>query len=205
MRTLLDEFRTARVGASLSQERIARALGRSDAWVSWTESGRNEGLSVIDLATMLACVGMDLSGRAYPVGSGLRDAAQVKALAALRNLVTPHWSWATEVPMPIPGDLRAWDAVLSRPRCRIGVDAESRVRDAQAVDRRVMLKWRDSGLDRAMILVPDTRSNRTVLREAGPLLEGNYPVPSAVALAALQAGEDPGGNAIIVLPAGRGS
>jgi len=107
--------------------------------------------------------------------------------------------------MPIPGDLRAWDCVLSRDGFRIGVDAESRLRDAQAVERRVILMQRDSGVDRAVILVPATRTNRTVLHEFGQALRSNFPVASAVALRALRTGEDPGGNAVIVLDRRRSS
>jgi Helix-turn-helix domain len=183
----------------LSQAQVGTSLGRSDAWVSWTETGRNDSLSVVDLSAMLACVGLQLSVRAYPASGGLRDGAQVALLAAFRAIVAPTWGWASEVPMPIPGDLRAWDAVLSRPACRIGVDAETRLNDAQAVDRRVMLKLRDSGVDRAIILVAGTRTNRSVLREFGPAVRTNFPVASAPALKALIAGADPGGNAIVIL------
>jgi hypothetical protein len=47
--------------------------------------------------------------------------------------------------------------------------------------------------------VPGTRTNRSVLREFRLALAANFPVPSLVALEALAAGRDPGGNAIIVL------
>ena len=199
LRDAVAEFRRARVDASLSQALIGRALGRSDAWVSWTESGRNESLSVVDMSAMLACSGLELSLRAYPSGGGLRDAPQIEILAEFRGLVVPPWGWASEVPMPIAGDLRAWDCVLSRAVFRVGVDAESRLRDAQAVDRRVMLKQRDSGVDRAVILIRGTRSNRAALHEFGHALRANFPIPSAVALQALREGKDPGGNAIIIL------
>ena len=101
--------------------------------------------------------------------------------------------------MPIHGDLRAWDAALVAPTFTIGVDAETRLRDIQAVDRRVALKLRDSGFDRAIILVAATRSNRQVLREFGSSLEADYPITSAAALLALATGDDPGGNSLIVL------
>ena len=156
-------------------------------------------MSVVQLSQLLACVGLELSLRAYPAGRGIRDDAQAAVLERFASLVVPPWSWATEVPMPIPGDLRAWDGVL-RGVCKIGVDAETRIRDLQAVDRRVMLKLRDSELDRALIVVPDTRSNRAMLASTAPSLESNYPIPGRVALQALRDGRDPGGNAIIVVP-----
>ena len=101
--------------------------------------------------------------------------------------------------MPIDGDLRAWDAALVATDLRIGIDAETRLREVQAVDRRVMLKLRDSAFDRAIMLVAATRSNRLALQDIGPSLLANYPIHSAAALRALAAGEDPGGNSVIVL------
>jgi hypothetical protein len=62
-----------------------------------------------------------------------------------------------------------------------------------------MLKLRDSGFDRAIILVAATRANRLAIREVGSGLRANYPVSSRAALLALAAGVDPGGNALIVL------
>ena len=101
--------------------------------------------------------------------------------------------------MPIERDLRAWDAALLMPGLTIGIDAETRLRDVQAVDRRVMLKLRDSGFDRAVLLVASTRSNRRALRDAGSSLDANYPVATRAALQALAVGADPGGNCLIVL------
>ena len=101
--------------------------------------------------------------------------------------------------MPIEGDLRAWDAALFGASVKIGVDAETRLRDVQAVDRRVMLKLRDSGFDRAVLLVAATGSNRNALRDGGNALANNYPIPMRAALRALAAGEDPGGNCLILI------
>ena len=180
---------------------IAKAIGRSDAWVSWTESGANAKLSIVDASRMLSCVGLELSVRGYPAGRGVRDEAQLDLLARLRLVVASRWEWRTEVPMPIAGDSRAWDVVLRGPGVSIGVEAETRLRDLQAVDRRIMLKLRDSGFDRAIILVGATRTNRLILREIGESVRANYPVSSRQALDALANGRDPGGNAIMVLAA----
>lgn len=149
---------------------------------------------------MLSCVGLDLSVRAYPAGKGIRDEAQLALIGRLKALVQHRWNWRTEVPVPLPGDQRAWDVVLRGSGVTIGVEAESRLRDIQALDRRVMLKLRDSGLDQVVILVAATRSNRTILREVSDSLRSNYPIPSRQGLDALVSGRDPGGNSILVLP-----
>ena len=198
---LIREFHEARVGAGVSQKVIGRAIGRSDAWVSWTESGENASLSIVDASRMLACVGLDLAARGYPAGRGVRDEAQLALIARLKPFVVSRWEWRTEVPIPIAGDQRAWDVVLRGLAVSIGVDAETRLRDIQALDRRVMLKLRDSGLDRVIILVAPTRTNRMTLREMGDSLRANYPISSRQALDALVNGQDPGGNAILVLGA----
>jgi len=208
-RQLLDhvvhEFHEARLGSGVSQGRIGHAIDRSDAWISWTELGANASLSIVDASRMLACVGLDLSVRAYPAGKGIRDEAQLALIARLRSLVMPRWEWRTEVPIPLHGDPRAWDVVLRGPSVTIGVEAESRLRDIQALDRRVMLKLRDSGLDRAVIVVAATRTNRTSLRALSDSVRSNYPIPSRQALEALVNGRDPGGNAIFLLPAPTGA
>jgi transcriptional regulator with XRE-family HTH domain len=196
---LIREFHESRVSAGVSQRVIARAIGRSDAWVSWTETGENASLSIVDASRMLSCVGLELAARAYPAGRGIRDEAQLALIARLKAFASSRWEWRTEVPIPLAGDPRAWDVVLRRPRVSVGVEAETKLRDMQAIDRRVMLKLRDSGLDRAIILVSPTRTNRTTLRDVGESLRTNYPVSSRQALDALVNGRDPGGNAILVL------
>jgi transcriptional regulator with XRE-family HTH domain len=196
---LLREARDARVARNLSQRAVGNALGLSNSRISIIESGGYSDIPFVVLSQLLAVVGLDLSARAYPAGGGIRDAGQLKLLERLRVRVANSFTWRTEVAMPIPGDLRAWDAALMGRALRIGVDAETRLRDIQAVDRRVMLKLRDSAFDRAILLVAATRNNRLAMREAGASLRENYPVPARIALKALSAGHDPGGNSLIML------
>ena len=83
-------------------------------------------------------------------------------------------------------------------RTRIGVEAETRPRDAQELQRRLALKRRDGGVDHMILLLSDTRSNRIFLRVAGSSLAADFPVPGRAALRALSEGGDPGGSAIVV-------
>ncbi len=113
--------------------------------------------------------------------------------------------------MPIAGDQRAWDAVLTSVvggptatrahggSVRTGVEAETRARDAQALQRRLALKQRDGGMDHVVLLLADTRHNRIFLRSAGEGLLTMFPVPGRRALEHLGRTGDPGGNAIILL------
>ena len=54
-------------------------------------------------------------------------------------------------------------------------------------------------MDRVILLVLDTRSNRGALRASGAQLFARFPIPGDRALELIGAGVDPGGNAIILL------
>ena len=171
----------------------------SNSEISRIENGQLGSVGFVVVVQLLSTVGLELAARAYPIGGGVRDRGQLPLLGRLRHRVGDAFAWRNEVPVPIAGDLRAWDAALFGNDLRIGIEAEARLRDIQSVDRRVMLKLRDSGWDRAILLVSATRSNRLVLREHGEALTANYPIPQRQALKALHAGADPGGNCLIVL------
>ena len=196
---LITDGRDARVAANLTQRHVGDAIDLSDSRISLLERGEFSNVPFLVVAEYLSVVGLELSARAYPVGGGVRDAAQLRLLERFRALVSTQFGWRSEVPMPLRSDLRAWDAGLVRDGLRIGIDAETRLRDIQAVDRRVMLKLRDSGWERAILVVAGTRGNRAIVGMFGDALRANYPVPQVDALRALAAGADPGGNCLIVL------
>jgi hypothetical protein len=77
------------------------------------------------------------------------------------------------------------------------VEAQTRLHDAQAAQRRLELKKRDGQRGWLILLVADTRSNRAVLRSR-PFGDA-FPVSASRALDALVRGEDPGGDAIVML------
>lgn len=196
---LLDEFREARLTAGVTQATVGRSIGLSKARISAIERGAHPDVPFVVVAQLLSTVGLDLSARAYPVGGGLRDQGQLNVLNRLRRVVPSFATWRTEVPIAGQGDLRAWDAVIGFAGIRIGVDAESRLRDMQAIDRRLVLKQRDSGVDRVVLLLPDTRSNREVMRALTAAALGNFPVRGSDAVGSIRRGADPGGNAIVML------
>lgn len=194
-----SELRTARLALDLSQGVAAHAIGMSASAWSRLERGAAPYLPVMDLARALAVVGLDLHVRAYPGGQPLRDQAHLELLDRLRARLSARARWRTEVPLPNPGDRRAWDALILLPDVRVGVEAETRGRDSQDLQRRLALKRRDGGVDHVVLLMADTRHNRRFLRLAGEGLLSDFPVPGNVALERLAAAEDPGGSAIILL------
>jgi len=101
--------------------------------------------------------------------------------------------------MPIPGDPRGLDGLALVAGRRIGAEAETRLGDLQAIDRRAQLKKRDAGLDCLILLVADTEFNRRVLQQHREALRGNYPLDTKEILAALGHGDAPSDDGIIVL------
>ena len=194
-----EELRDARIRAGMTQRQLGDAVGISHAAVSRIERGEATWVSYETLVLMGSVLGLDIPIRAYPSGEPVREAAQIALLARLRVLLPPNPRWRTEVPLGIPGDRRAWDAVIEGRGWRVPIEAETRLRDVQAVLRRVALKRRDDQCEVVILLVADTRHNRHVLRLAAADLASEFPVKSAKALAALVAGERPSASAVVLL------
>ena len=163
------------------------------------ERGMATRVAVVDLARALAVVGLDLHLRAYLGGAPLRDAPHAELLERLRSRLGSGARWNTEVPLPGSGDRRAWDALIIVSGVRVGVEAETRVRDTQALQRRLSLKRRDGGVDHVVLLLADSRHNRVFVRDAPPGFLVDFPVSGRAALRKLERGEDPGGSAIVLL------
>ena len=193
------DLREARIASGLSQRAVADAAGISHPTVSRIERGRSPEISLLTIARVGAAVGLKPVLRLYPDGDPIRDIAHVKLLERLHARIHAQLRWRTEVPLPIPGDPRAWDATIAGMGFVIGVEAETRIRDAQAVARRTNLKQRDGELDHVVLLVAGTRSNRRALAAAARELSAAFPIPQRDSLRALRDGRDPGGSSIIVL------
>ncbi len=197
--SILSELRTARLDRGLGGSDIARAVGISSAQYSRIERGLTSGLSLEQAAMLLAAVGPELSARAHPAGQPLRDAAHVALLDRLRIRLHRSLQFRTEVPFPTPDDRRAWDAVVIGGGWRHGVEAETRPRDRQALERRLALKLRDGDVTSMTLLLLDSRHNRDFVRANRAVLTDRFPVPGRRALELLATGADPGGNSLILL------
>jgi transcriptional regulator with XRE-family HTH domain len=194
-----EELREARLSAGLSQRRVAELVGLSHSEVSRVELAQSNRVPYETLVVIGAALGLDVSIRAFPSGEPIRDAAHVGLLARFRRRLDPRLRWRTEVPIGLRGDRRAWDAEIGGANWRVDVDAETRLRDVQAVTRRVVMKARDDQADLVVLLVAATRHNRHLVGLAADDLAAAFPVPGRSIVSALADGNRPPGSGVVLL------
>ena len=196
-RRVLEELARAQRSAGLSDGDVARACRMSRWTVARIVNGRRR-TSVVELAAIGAIVGRDIRLHAYPAGDPIRDAGQQRLLDRFRARLHPNLVVRTEVPLPIVGDLRAWDAVTRGADWCRPVEAETVLDDIQALERRLALKVRDGGVDGVILVIADTPRNRRALAAAPGSFSG-FDRNARRVLSALAAGRDPGGSSLILL------
>ena len=197
-REIGTELREARWAAGVSQRHVARTAGLSQSHVSRTERALRDPPRLDELARHAAALGLRMSVKLYPEGSPVRDAGQLRVLGRLRKEVPPEIPSRTEVPVGGYADLRAWDMVIYAD-LQVAIDAETRLHDVQAIQRRGETKLRDSEADRMVLVVADTVHNRRVLREHRVALASTFPLDTAEVMAVLRQGKAPAQNGIVVL------
>ena len=197
--TLLRDLRFARIDRGLSAAAVAAAVGLSPAQYSRIERGLTGSVSIEHAARIAAVIGCDLSVRIYPSGQPIRDTAHAALLRRFRQQLHPSLRLRTEVPFPDPTDRRAWDAVIQGPGWRVGVEAETRPRDRQALERRLALKLRDGDVSSLVLLLLDSRYNRDFVRSNEEAFLDRFPMPASRMRELLKAGVDPGASSIVLL------
>ena len=157
------ELREARRGAGLRQADVARIAGVSASWVSQIERGSRGGRQLPTArASLLAVVGLDLSVRAYPGRFSHSGTTAIDVCwAASVSLLPQGAPWRTEVPLPDPGDQRAWDAMTELcGTCGWASRRSCGRRTSRPWSGRIDLKKRDGVVDRVVLVLADTRHNR---------------------------------------------
>ena len=81
--------------------------------------------------------------RAFPLGQRSLDAPQLRLFEKFRSRSADSLHWQTEVPIPIPGDLRAADLTTRFGTTLAQVELITRLIDFQAQSRAARLKKRD--------------------------------------------------------------
>lgn len=193
------EIRLVRRGAGISIRSAAASVGMSETMFGRTERGRLPNVTVRQLTVACAAVGLKFAGRPYLDGDPVRDAGHARLLDHLHSELPERTHWRTEVPISGPGDSRAWDAQLKLGGVIVGVEAEMRLSDLQALDRRIALKRRDSGVAVVILLVSDTVGNRRALAAHRDSLRASFPLDTRPVLAAVRAGWAPTSSGIVIL------
>lgn len=193
------EIREARIGAGPSLRAAAGRAGMSHAQLGRLERGAIAHLTIDQLSRGCSAVGLRLMVRAVPGAGPILDTGQLALLARLRAQLPRSVMVRTEVPLPIPGDRRAWDVVIELDPDSMPMEVEARLRDIQGLGRRAALKMRDGGFDRLVLLVGDTENNRRVLASFREELRALLPLDTRQVMASLRAGKTPPASGILVL------
>jgi transcriptional regulator with XRE-family HTH domain len=194
------ELRVARTTASLTLDQVAHAAGISASELSRIERGLATWVNVATLNRIASVVGIDLWLRRYPGGEPLRDLAHLRLTQAFTELVGPSRTIRGEVPIGDARDQRAWDLTITDVERRVcGTELETRLVDAQGQMRKIIRKRTDSKVDRLLVVLADTRSNRVALRAAASLVATDLSIDDAAAYSALRRGKLPPRDALILV------
>jgi transcriptional regulator with XRE-family HTH domain len=194
------ELGDARRVSGLSQARAAVRAGTSQSQWGRLERGELRRPTFDLVCRACRAVGLAPAFKAYPAGPPIRDAASLALLARFHDLLALRLRVRREVPIPIPGDLRAWDGRIEGRDGSASIEAEGRIHDAQALARRIALKVRDDPEAGVVILVVnETPHNRRILAEHREALRAQLPLDGSAIARALRAGRIPPASGIILL------
>jgi len=177
---------------------VAQQVGVGHEVVARAERGE-AGTLTIDLAARIAAVlGQELAASLYPSSDPMRDRGHLALLGRLRARLPATLQWRVEIPVPLTGDMRSGDAMVTVSDGDILIEAETRVDDIQVVERKASAKARDLGAIRTVLLLADTRHHRRMLKDHPELID-RFPIGTRACLAALVRGLDPGGDCLVVM------
>jgi len=187
-----------RIGLSLA------ATGRH-AGISGWQLGRIERGTLVrptfeQLCRAARAVGLKPAFDLYPGADPVHDRGQLALLARLEKVLAPPLRLHREVPIPIKGDLRAWDGRTSDGERVASIEGEARLGDMQEMSRRIARKQRDDPRARVVILVVNrTAHNRRVLAMHRESLREQFLLDGAAILRALRSGRVPPASGILLL------
>jgi transcriptional regulator with XRE-family HTH domain len=196
---VLTQLRDARVTAGISQAQMAKSLGWSQQNYSRFELNQLGDVSLIDVFAATALLGLEPSLSLHRQGPAIRDAGHEALIGRLLRLLASAWQAAREVPFPNPGDPRWWDVLLRLPDHRLGVEAETRIRDVQALTRRMKERASQGGADALLLILSDSGHNRSLVDQLRSALGDEFQARPRDILQALRAGQALPGSGVILL------
>jgi hypothetical protein len=175
-------------------------LGWSQAKVSAFERlARIDLITFADVAAVAAVLGLELGANLYPAGEPIRDKGHQAVIGRFRAILNSAWRVAAEVPLPTPGDRRAWDLLLRLPGQLVGVEVETRLRDIQAFVRRIRERELEGGADQIVIVLAESAINRRLLPMLLEALGPRYETPPRRLLNALREGKTLPGSGVVLI------
>jgi transcriptional regulator with XRE-family HTH domain len=199
VRRLIGEIRNAREENGVSQRALAAELDWSQSELNRLEQYRFPAVSLPRLCELAAVLGLEVSAGLHPDGDAIRDKGQQPLIGRFTGVIGAPYVISREVLLPLPGDRRSWDILLRREDLLVGVEAETRIRDIQALVRRVRERERDGGVDEILIVLSDTAHNRQLVDQLREALGPRYATSPRTLLAALRAGRPLPGSGVILL------
>lgn len=200
VRALVGELVQARLVAGVSQRQLAAMLGCSQSEISRFERvAQPTSVTFADVYAIAAALGLEPSITLHPFGPALRDKGHQALIGRLRLLIGAAWKVAAEVPFPNAADPRSWDLLLRLPEQRAGVECETRIRDMQALVRRMHQRERDGGTDVVLLVLSRSAHNRRLVDELRESLGPRFATSPRRVAAALRNGEPLPGSAVLLV------
>jgi len=197
--SILSQLRTARLTSNLSQAAIAAQLGWSQTRYSLFERNVRE-VTVADVSLVASILGLKLTFDVFRIDEGVRDAGSQRLIERFLAMLASVWLQTREAPFPHLGDLRSWDVLIRLGRdYRVGVEAETRLRDIQELVRRIRQRELHGGADHIIVILSDSQHNRRYVDEFRAALGPNYLTQPGDLLADLRTGRQLPGSGVILL------
>jgi hypothetical protein len=156
-------------------------------------------IAFVRLAEIAAVLGLELSAGLHRNGDAVRDVGHQATIRRCLANVHSAFVCTREVPLPNVGDRRSWDILLRLGSVLIGVEAETRIRDIQALVRHVRERERDGGVDHVFVLLADTVHNRQLVAQLREALGPRFAANPRDVLSALRAGRPVAGSAVLLV------
>lgn len=192
------EVRQLRLDAGITRRDLAKAAGINDSYLAKVEAGEARPSTEISVRIGLA-LGADVSHRLYPrTGPSIRDRHQAPIEEALLGILHPRWQRFAEVGVHRPA--RGWiDLGLHAPAESVFVAAEIQ---SELNRLEQLFRWSEAKAESVpswehyarlgstptisrLLIVRDTRTNRSTANEFRRLITAAYPANPGIALDAL--------------------
>ena len=198
---VLAQLREARITEGISQAALAAQLGVTQASISMLEAGKVADVSMVRIAEIASILGLEPSLTLHRIGAPIRDKGHEALIARFRERLGHGWRIVREAEFPSEGDPRSWDLLLRHPTMHylIGVEAETRIRDLQALVRRTRERAHDGGADHLLIVLSDSATNRRLVQDLKDALGDEFQTPASSILAALSRVSQLPGSGIVLL------